>query len=380
MDRRSFIKTGLAASGSLVFAGCNGNSVPSYLKDHADLYRQDAKIGALRWFEEARFGLFMHYGLYSILARGEWVMLRERIPVKEYEQLTEQFNPVNFDADFITDLALEAEMKYINITSKHHDGFALFDTRQNDYCSPKSAAQRDLIADLAEQCQQKGLGLFLYYSYAADWRHPYFYSRDAGWKNARPAYEQVPEQYKWEKDEDFQIYVDFVHSQLREILTQYGPLAGVWFDPIMGFYSRPDLFPMEETYALVRSLQPQTLISFKQGATGTEDFAAPERSGHSLAERLDDPEKKRVAHAAWESNKNKHNEICDTLQPRTWGYNKNVDAEHKTPDQVMKMLDDAWAADCNLLLNTGPLPDGSIHETDVATLREVGKRRRARMS
>jgi alpha-L-fucosidase len=385
MNRRDFLRLSAGATTALALSGCQRLSaapadratVPSYLKDYEALYREDPRQAARAWFADAKFGLFMHYGLYSQLGRGEWVMLRERIPVAEYVKLKDTFTAHNFDVDFITDLALDAGMKYINLTSRHHDGFCLFATKQHDYHSMAAPARRDIIGDLSEACQEKGLALFLYYSYAADWWHPYFYDREAGWNNARPAYEERPPQYKWAKDEDFRIYVDYVHAQMRELLTGYGPIAGIWFDPIMGFYHRPDLFPIEETYALVRSLQPQVLISFKQGASGTEDFAAPERSGHSLAERLKDPERREVARRAWENNKDKHNEICDTLQPRVWGYKKADDSKHLDADEVIRRLEAAWAANCNLLMNTGPLPDGSIHPDDVKTLREVGRRLRA---
>jgi len=382
VNRRQFIGLSATAATALVWANRGRGAlqpsrrVPSYLKGYAKLYANNPRRAAREWFQQARFGLFMHYGLYSLLGRGEWVMLRERIPVAEYEKLQGRFTAKDFDVDFITDLALDAGMKYINLTSRHHDGFCLFETKQHDYHSMAAPGRRDLIGDLAEACHKKGLGLFLYYSYAADWWHPYFYSRDAGWSNARPAYDTPPERYKWRKDEDFRIYVDYVHAQMREVLSNYGPIAGIWFDPIMGFYNRPDLFPMDETYALVRSLQPHTLISFKQGATGTEDFAAPERSGHSLAERLKDPKQREVAQKAWDSNKDKHNEICDTLQPRVWGYKKDDDSRHMNADEVMKRLEAAGAADCNLLMNTGPLSDGSIHPDDVKTLREVGRRLR----
>jgi alpha-L-fucosidase len=147
----------------------------------------------------------------------------------------------------------------------------------------------------------------------------------------------------------------------------------------VGYYARPDLFPIDETYAMIRRQQPQTLISFKQGASGDEDFAAPERSGHSLADRVRKqygPERGAVAERAWAKNKDKHNEICDTLQPRGWGYIKADDGNHKKPDHVMKMLAAAAQQKCNLLLNAGPLPDGSIHPEDVLTLRDVGKLRR----
>ena len=384
LTRRGFMSCAAAGAGTLLAGRAVADphqehgKVPGYLKDYAKEYAQNPRDAARAWFADAKYGLFMHYGLYSQLARGEWVMLREKIPVPEYMKLKDTFTAKKFDADFITDLAIAGGMKYVNITSRHHDGFSLFETAQNDYHAKASPAGRDLIAELAEQCKKKDLGLFLYYSYAADWWHPWFYAREAGWSSARPAYESRPAQYKWRKDEDFRKYVDFVHSQLRELLTNYGPLAGIWFDPIMGFYARPDLFPIDETYALVRSLQPQTLISFKQGASGTEDFAAPERSGHSLVDRVKTmaPQWAHVAEKAWESNQHKHNEICDTLQPKVWGY-KEADADSLAkPDEVMTRLTDAWQSNCNLLLNTGPLPDGSINPPEAAIFREVGKRLR----
>ena len=389
MNRRNFIITGSlgACAMTLTAYGTSDPSssckvtkqrkpeIPGYLKGYEEIYKVDPRKAAMAWFSDAKFGLFMHYGLYSSLGRGEWVMFHEKIPVKEYEQLKDQFAAEEFDADFITDLALKAEMKYVNITSRHHDSFCLFDSKVSDYNSVNSPARRDLIGELAEQCHKKGLGLFLYYSYALDWRHPYFYPRDYI-SIARPAYENPEPSYKWQKDEDFKMYIQFVHSQIKELLTNYGPIAGMWFDPIMGYYARPDLFPIEETYALVRSLQPQTLISFKQGANGDEDFAAPERHGQSLEDRVKNrigAKQAEVARKAWGKNKNKHNEICDTLQPGAWGYKKADDGKHISPEDVSEKLRNAKHQNCNLLLNTGPLADGSIHSTDVKTLLDVGR-------
>jgi alpha-L-fucosidase len=378
MNRRNFISTlGAAVTAtSCRTKPCVSTTAPAYLKAYADIYARDPHAAALAWFKDARFGLFMHYGLYSLLGRGEWVMYRETIPVAEYEKLKAQFRADRFDADFITDLAAEAGMRYVNITSRHHDSFCLFESKYSDYNSMRSPARRDLVAELAEQCRKKSLGLFLYYSYALDWRHPYFYPNTFN-AIARPAYKQPEPRYLWKKDEDFARYIDFAHGQVRELLTNYGPLAGIWFDPIMGYYARPDLFPVMETYAMIRRLQPQTLICFKQGATGTEDFAAPERTGKSLEEQVTkrfDADKGRIAAAAWAANRNKHNEICDTLQPHIWGYKKDDDDKHLDADETLRRLAQALGQNCNLLMNTGPLPDGAIHPVDVATLKTVGRR------
>ena len=162
-------------------------------------------------------------------------------------------------------------------------------------------------------------------------------------------------EYKFKKDEDFRIYVDYVHEHVKELFTQYPNIAGIWFDPIMGFYNRPDLFPIDETYALVRSLSPHALISFKQGANGEEDFSAPERHGGAKVGSQFE-----VAQMVYEKNKDKPREICNTLQPRAWGYNKSVDGKHKSADEVMQMLKDAEELNANLLLNVGPMGDGTI--------------------
>jgi len=375
ITRRQFmqVSAGSFVLYTLPMSGCSGISpTPSYLVTYESLYKQSPRRAAIQWFRNARFGLFMHYGLYSLLERGEWVMLKEAIPLTEYEKLKDQFTAERFDADRMTDLALAAGMKYVNLTSKHHDGFCLFRTNETDYNSVNSPAKRDLIDELAKACRKKDLGLFIYYSYALDWRHPYFYPRDKKREFARPAYKKPEPRYLFRKDEDFSRYITFANNQIRELLTQYGPIAGIWLDPLMGYYGRPDLFPLKETYALIRSLPPNCLISFKQGANGDEDFVAPERRASAL---------KRAGQAGlqvWEKNRGKPIEICDTLQPRQWGHNQKVEGQHKTADDVMKILAEAKKQNANLLLNTGPLGDGSIHPDDVATLQEVGRRLRSK--
>jgi len=345
-----------------------GPEPPSYLTGKEEAFQTDPRQANLQWFQEAKYGMFIHYGLYSQLEKGEWVQLSDTIPVAEYAKLKETFTAEHFDAEMITDLAIKAGMKYITITSKHHDGFCLFETKATDFNVLNSPCGRDLIGELYRACEKKGLGLFLYYSYGADWKHPYFYPREAGWNNARPAYKEPQPEYKYEKEADFQIYVDFVHEQIIELFTQYPKIAGIWFDPIMGFYSRPDLFPIDSTYALVKSLSPHALISFKQGANGEEDFMAPERGGGAKVGQQFE-----VARKVYELNKDKPREICNTLQPHAWGYNKKHDGNHKSADEVLQMLEDAAAINANLLLNVGPKGDGSFPEEDISALEEAGK-------
>jgi alpha-L-fucosidase len=350
------------------------NSTPNYLSKYKHLWSQDPKAANLAWWKDAKWGLFIHYGLYSQLGRGEWVMYRESIPLDEYEKLFHTFDPRNFNADFITDLALEAEMSYITLVSCHHEGFCLWDSKVEPYNSINSPAHRDLLGELADQCAKKGLGLFTYYTYMINWRHPYFLSRDF-YPIARPAYEKPEPRYRFRKIEDFQIYVDYVHAHITELLTNYAPLAGMWLDIIMGYYAQPDITPVKITYPLIRKLQPHALISFKQGATGEEDFATPEQKFHSLEERARNEYGERaalIARKAWEKNRHKHNEVCATLQKGAWGY--QADAEHLNSDELYALLGHAHSHNCNLLANVGPLPDGSIHPEDIASLRAVGRR------
>ncbi len=364
MERREFMKTslvctGAAALGAAAFGETN-DAAPSYLKDVAGLYKTAPRKAAAEWFRNAGFGLFMHYGLYSLLGRHEWVQLREKIPVRAYEKLAERFSAEKFDADFITDMALDAGMKYVNLTTRHHDSFCLFDSKYTDFKCTNTPAKRDLVGELGEQCRGKGLGFCLYYSHGRDWRHPHAPNNENWGGSARPEYDPPETLYKYGEEHDLQIYVEFMKNQITELLTNYGPIATIWLDGIATPASREDkihLFKCQELYDHIHALQPQVLVSYKQGLLGTEDFKAPERH--------------------WKGRSDVPLEICDTLQPRGWGYIKEDDGKHKSADQVMEMLRKAKEINANLLLNTGPLPDGSIHPEDVETLKEVGHRLRS---
>ena len=200
MNRREFVQRlsllGTAALSPSAHASDVGlKPVPRHLSNFRKSYLKNPNRASLEWFTHAEFGLFLHYGLFSLLEGfwkgehvrpAEWVQYRGLIPVKEYEKLARRFTAEHFDADHITDMALEAGMKYVNITSRHHDSFCLFESKYTDFSSVNSAAKRDLVGELAEQCQRKGLGLFLYYSHGRDWRHPHAPSNL--WSKARPEY------------------------------------------------------------------------------------------------------------------------------------------------------------------------------------------------
>jgi alpha-L-fucosidase len=358
LTRREFVATAIGA-GALVGASSHAGAatVPSYLRGYESPYRENPRTAAVEWFRNAKFGLFIHYGLFSLLERHEWVQLREKIRPAEYAKLKDRFTAEKFDADFITDLALAAQMRYITLVTKHHDGFCLFRTSQTDFNSLNSPSKRDLAGELAEACRKKGLGLFFYYSHGRDWKHPHAPNNDEWGGQARPQYDPPETSYAYGKEHDLQKYVAFVTAQIKELLTQYGPVAGIWLDGIMVPKTGPvEQFHCQELYDMIHRMQPQVLVSYKQGLLGTEDFMAPEMKA------IDNPTGKPM-------------EICASLQRNGWGYVKG--ATHNTADEVMQKLAAAAKAKANLLLNTGPLPDGSIYPGDVTVLREVGARIKA---
>jgi alpha-L-fucosidase len=360
MDRREFLTfSALAGAGMMLMPSCIFNSqthIPPFLTNVNDQFKKNPRLAATDWFRNARYGMFIHYGLYSLLGRGEWVQLADKIHVAEYAKLAEQFTADKFDADMITDLALEAEMKYINITTRHHDSFCLWDTKYTDFKSTNSPAKRDLIAELYEQCNKKGLAFYLYYSHGRDWRHPHAPNNDNWGGNARPKYETPEPYYKYGNEQDINIYVEFLYNQVAELLEMFPDVGGIWLDghkvPVSGNFTQ---FRLQELYDMIHAKQSHMLLSYKEGVLGTEDFLAPERKY-----QLDGIPPKPL-------------EICDHLQRNKWGYAAEQDGKHKTSDEVIKMLQRASNYPANLLLNTGPLPSGEMHPEDVKVLREVGQ-------
>lgn len=352
------------------------SACPKYLAEYADIWKTDHKKAELEWFKNAKYGLFMHYGLYSLLHRPEWAMYYDKIPVSEYEKLAAQFTAHNFDADYITDLALEAGMKYITITSCHHEGFCLWDSKIEPFNSMNSAAGRDIIGELSETCDRKGLGFFAYYTFMLNWRHPYYVDRTV-FDCARPEYAFKEPRYLYAKKEDFRHYIDYIQDVMDELLSNY-KITGIWLDLIAAWYAMGEEYiPIEDIYARLRERHPDVLISWKQGATGTEDFASPENSFHDMAESIrpkyGDAGAER-ARRGFNGNRGKHNEVCSTIQRGSWSYNPL--SENRSADELYSLLGHAAENNCNLLLNVGPMADGSIHPNHAKILLELGEKLR----
>ncbi|NBC11248.1 MAG: alpha-L-fucosidase, partial [Planctomycetes bacterium] len=283
----------------------------------------------LRWFAEARFGMFIHWGLYALLGRGEWAMSREAIPWREYEPLAERFTASAFDPRAWAQLARRAGMKYMVLTTKHHEGFCLWDSKRCGFNAVNSGAGRDLLAEFVEAVRAEGLKVGFYYS-LGDWRHPDWY---AGWQGDEQAKRR---------------FVDWTHGMVHELMTGYGRIDVLFYD-LPQCYSVND-WRSVELNAMVRSLQPQIIINNR--ALTTEDTATPEQHVSAAPPGR-----------CWEA--------CMTLN-ENWGYAPH-DHDFKSPRQVVLQLAAAAAGCGNLLLNVGPDPAGRIPPESVAILEQVGE-------
>jgi alpha-L-fucosidase len=290
------------------------------------------------WFHQARFGMFIHWGLYSLLGRGEWAMFQERIPRKDYARLARRFRPGKFDASAWAALAAEAGMKYMVMTSRHHDGFCLFDSQASDFTSTRSAARRDFLAEYVQAARAAGLKVGLYYS-LLDWRF------EGYWEPAK-------------YPDSAAAMVEQAHRQVGELLTNYGRIDLLWFDGGWMAHGQTGVADIAafwrsgELNALARRLQPHILINNRAGLE--EDLDTPEQ--HVAASRPG---------RGWES--------CMTMGDSCgWGYvrsNPNL----KTVCQLLQHLVTAAAGEGNYLLNCGPRPDGTIRPQEAARLRAIGQ-------
>ncbi|MCC6390950.1 MAG: alpha-L-fucosidase [Bryobacterales bacterium] len=281
----------------------------------------------IAWWRQARFGMFIHWGLYSVLGRHEWVMENEGIPIPEYEQLAGQFKPKPNAARDWARLAKQAGMKYMVMTSKHHEGFANFSSKLTDYCAPKQGPGRDLAAEFVEAARAEGLRCGFYYS-LMDWHHP------------DGAVCATDEQAR-------RRFVDYIHGQIREVLTNYGKIDILWYDVAWPLDAAG--WESEKMNKMVFQLQPDIIVNNRNKLPG--DFSTPEQ--RIVAE----------ANKDWES--------CMTMND-SWGYQK-ADDNWKPPKTIVRNLITCARGGGNYLLNIGPKPDGSIPEESVKILTSVGK-------
>lgn len=292
---------------------------------------------APHWFEDARFGLFIHWGIYSLLAHedAEWVLFKSNLDRREYNRLAGQFRGERFDAAAVAALAKRAGMKYAIHTTRHHDGFCLFDTKTTDFNSVKTAARRDFVREHVEACRQAGLKVGLYYS-VMSWQQPAIYTGPGA----------DPE--GWER------MVQETHTQLRELMTDYGQIDLLWYDGAVvpgiqdqGMIAR--FWRSKELNAMIRDLQPGILINDRSGLP--EDFSTPEQH-FTPAEP------------------GRRCEACMTIN-RSWGYNIH-DRQFKSVDEIIDTLIRCSRYDSNLLLNIGPRADGSVQQECIDLLEAVG--------
>ena len=321
------------------------------------------------WFREARFGMFIHWGLYAIPARGEWVKSNEKISTEEYQKYFEEFNPVRYNPREWAKLAKEAGMKYAVLTTKHHDGFCLFDSAYTDYKSTNTKCGRDLVREYVEAFRAEGIKIGFYYS-VIDWHHPDFphYGDRQHPMRDNEAYKDV--KHNWDN------YITYFHNQVRELLTNYGQIDVMWFDfsydneRLKGTqfeHMSGETWHSRELIEMMRSIQPDIVIDNRLGGDARKeepdlhsgDFVSPEcmmpAEGETDVLGRDVP---------WE--------LCLTLN-ENWGYAKNKPWDYKTTENVIHMLVECVSKGGNMLINVGPNAKGDIPRDSIRILKEVGE-------
>jgi alpha-L-fucosidase len=304
-------------------------------------------VDRLQWFKDAKLGIFIHWGVYSLIGRHEWARHRLQIPQAEYDKYAKRFDPVNFDADQWMAMFKNAGARYVVVTSKHHDGFSLYRSKVSDYDLEITPYKGDLLKDLADSARRAGMRLGFYHS-VMDWHHPDYRPR-RDWETPRPR----------EGGNNLR-YVAFMKDQLRELLTGYGDVALLWFDGEWE-HTLAETRSEEDVHQLIRSLQPNTLVNdrlYERRPGNKADFGTPEQ--FVPATGLRDPAGKPIP---WES--------CVTINRDSWGYNK-YETEFKTPRELVRMLIEVASKGGNLLLNVGPMPDGRIQTEFMSRLTALG--------
>src|ERR1043165_1428644 len=309
------------------------------------------RVAAREWFRDAHFGMFIHWGVYSQLGAGECVMEQRGIPIPTYEWLASSFNPVKFDARDWVSLGKAAGARYITITSRHHDGFSMFASKVTPYnIVDWTPFKRDPLAELAAECRRQGIKLFFYYS-QLDWHHPDYFPRGNTGAKAGRADGGV-----WNS------YLDFMDRQLTELLTNYGPIGGIWFD---GMWDKPNAdWRLPQPYALIHRLQPAALIvpNHHRAPMPGEDVQTFEQDlpgANTTGFRKDAT----VSDLPLETS---------LTMNGAWGFNI-TDRNFKGTRELIATLVRAAGYGANLLLNIGPRPDGTIQPEAVERLRQIGE-------
>ena len=329
------------------------------------LYEVKKTVGDSAWFMQDRFGMFIHFGLYSMPARHEWVRRNEFIPDEKYHLYFKHFNPDLFDAREWARAAKAAGMKYVVLTAKHHEGFCLFDSQYTDFKITNTAFGRDLVREYVDALREEGLRVGLYYS-LLDWDHPHY---TIDYKH--PHYNQ-PDAVEQNKTRDFAIYREYLHNQVRELLTNYGKIDIMWFDFSWVRDGKPDDpdplkigkdeadWDSERLLEMIRTLQPGIMINNRLSATRSlGDIRTPEQS--QQASWVRDPDTKELA--VWE--------VCHTFSG-AWGYHRDQHS-WKSSRMIIEALIDTVSHGGNLLMNVGPTARGTFDERASERLADIGK-------
>jgi alpha-L-fucosidase len=314
---------------------------------------QQVSERGLKWFQDVRFGMFIHWGLYSILAKQEWIMHTDQIPVPEYEKLVPQFNPTRFNADEWVSLAADAGQKYMVITSRHHDGFSMYDTALSDYKVTNSPFGRDPIHELADACARRGDVKLGFYSSLLDWHHPAY-------------------RFRKERGLAWSDYLEFLHGQVRELCTNYGEIACMWFDgdwphhlfnESNAYFQAGGSFEYDKLYNLIHSLQPDAVVlnNRHEKPLPGEDIQGFEQdlpgfntAGFNPTTVYDFPL-----------------EVCMTINDH-WGYSAQ-DRNPKSISYLVHLLVRSASVGANYLLNVGPTAQGEILPIHAQRLQGVGE-------
>jgi len=349
----------------LIFYSCQNttkkqlqDSIQETLKENNEDY-----LKRMQWWKDAKYGMFIHWGLYSQLAGeyngevtpkiAEWIQNTLKIPLSEYKKLMKDFNPVKFDADAWASIAKAAGMKYVILTSKHHDGFALFDSKVSDYNIMNTPYHKDIVKQLKEACEKQGIKFGLYYSHVIDWEHPHAYTGKSKLENRMNSVDYDPNKM------NRSIYLqEKSYPQLKEILTNYGKIDVIWFD--MGGGLTKD--EINKFVKITKELQPEIIISSRIGNSDFSDIFEKDRpfdfytpsDNYYTGDDLPIP---------WE--------MCGTTNG-SWGF-RNDDHEWRDPKMIISSLVASASRNGNYLLNVGPKADGEIPDEPIKNLLEAGK-------